>query len=143
MPVNASRWRGQFICLLKLSPRFQTTTITIVISHCIKVCFFKTVVGKIASSRNLQKLPCWNEWNQRGSFCKFLDNAIFPSTFLKKQTLIEQPGQCVTGCQKICCWPDCKACINILVSTLAMGTQFEEEDRELQTNLFKGHFFKE
>ena len=54
----------------------------------LKSVFLKKVLGKIASSRNLQKLPRWFHSFQQGSFCKFLDDAIFPSTFLKKQTLI-------------------------------------------------------
>ena len=54
----------------------------------IKSVFFKKVLGKIASSINLQKLPCWNEINM-AVFCKFLDDAIFPSTFLKKTDFIK------------------------------------------------------
>ena len=50
----------------------------------LKSVLFKNVLGKIAWPTNSQKLPRWNEWNQRGSFCEFLGHAIFPSTFLNK-----------------------------------------------------------
>ena len=45
------------------------------------------MLGKIASPKNSQKLSSWFHSFQRGSFCEFLGDAIFPSTFLKKQTL--------------------------------------------------------
>ena len=39
--------------------------------------------------QKLQKLPCSNQWNQRGSFYNFLDKPIFQSKFFKKRTLVK------------------------------------------------------
>ena len=50
----------------------------------LKYVLFKNVLGKTASSKNSQKLPHLNECNQRGSFCEFFGDAIFPSKFLNK-----------------------------------------------------------
>ena len=50
----------------------------------LKSIFLKNVLGKIVSPTNSQKLPRWNVWNQLGSFCEFLGETIFPSTFFKK-----------------------------------------------------------
>ena len=66
----------------------QRITIYEVKNLCIKVCFFKNVLGKIASPNNSQKLPRWFHLFQRGSFCELLGDAIFPSTLFKKQTLV-------------------------------------------------------
>ena len=50
----------------------------------LKSVFLKNVLEKIISPENSQKLPRWNQWIQRGSFCEFLGETIFPSTFFKK-----------------------------------------------------------
>ena len=49
-----------------------------------KVRFFKNVLDKINSSKNLQKLPHQFPAVREGSFCKFLDELILSSTFLRK-----------------------------------------------------------
>ena len=74
------------LLILMCSPSRTFISVRTLIRHArvLKPVFLKKVLGKIAWPRNLQKLPRWNEWNQRGSFCKFLDDVIFPSTFLKK-----------------------------------------------------------
>ena len=50
----------------------------------LKSVFLKNVLGKIVWPKNSQKLPRWIHWFQRGSFCEFLGQTIFQSTFFKK-----------------------------------------------------------
>ena len=54
------------------------------LSISIKGRFFKNVLDKINSSKNLQKLPHQFPAVREGSFCKFLDELILSGTFFKK-----------------------------------------------------------
>ena len=54
--------------------------------------FLKNVLNKINSSKNLQKLPQQFPAVREGSFCKFLDELILASTFLRKTDFNQKYG---------------------------------------------------
>ena len=84
---KTTRWKLKCRKNLRLIPPFQNVNKRFPNSYLreAKVCFFKR--SYIVLLRNSQKLPRWNQWIQRGRFCEFLGETIFPSTFFKKQTL--------------------------------------------------------
>ena len=62
----------------------------------LKSVFFKNVLQIIGrSKKNHQNCPGPAHWFRRGSFCKFLDQPIFQSTFLKNRLYWEDSNRLV------------------------------------------------
>ena len=60
----------------------------------LKSVFFKKVLGKINSSKNMQKRPHQFAAVWEGRFCIFLDELILSSTFLKKTDFSKDQTTC-------------------------------------------------
>ena len=76
--ASTKSWEPYFVS------EYEQTLSKSMLEPTLKSIFLKNVLAKTVSHRNLQKLPRYLAFISWGSFCKFLCEAVFTRTFLRK-----------------------------------------------------------